>query len=54
MSTGAVGIMWFFLWFMVGFSSPASHPRISRAERDFIESSIGTNESEQEKVTAVL
>ncbi len=53
-SVGAVGILWFFLWFMVGFSSPASHPRISTAERDFIEKSIGTTHGTQEKVTAVL
>ncbi|XP_064383500.1 sialin-like [Halichondria panicea] len=42
---GAVGILWFFLWFLVGFSSPASHPRISTAERDFIESSIDANQT---------
>ena len=37
---GAVGILWFFLWFFVAFSSPASHPRISEEEREYIETSI--------------
>lgn len=39
-SIGAVGILWFFLWFYIGFSSPASHPRISAEEREYIETSI--------------
>lgn len=39
-SIGVVGILWFFLWFYIGFSSPASHPRISEKERDYIETSI--------------
>ena len=40
-----VGVLWFFLWLVVGFDEPASHPRISMPERNYIESSI--QESEQ-------
>ena len=32
--------MWFLLWMIVGFSEPASHPRISKTELSYIESSI--------------
>ena len=39
-SLGAVGTLWFVFWLLLGFSSPASHPRISAAERKYIESSI--------------
>ena len=41
---GAVGILWFALWLLVGFSAPASHPRITKKERHYIESSIGEPE----------
>ena len=37
---GCVGIIWFAFWMYLGFSSPATHPRISDAERRYIESSI--------------
>ena len=37
---GSIGILWFFLWFFVGYSSPSSHPRISEKERAHIEGSI--------------
>ena len=32
--------MWLFLWILVGYSSPATHPRISHKERLYIEESI--------------
>ena len=37
---GAVGILWFFAWIFLAYSSPATHPRISKKEREYIESSI--------------
>ena len=46
---GAVGILWFALWFLVGFSSPATHPRISITEKTYIEDSIAA-EGEKEEV----
>ncbi|CAH1790136.1 unnamed protein product, partial [Owenia fusiformis] len=34
-------ILWLFLWLFHVFDTPRDHPRISKAERDFIEDSIG-------------
>ena len=42
-------MVWFFFWLFFGFDSPASHPRISHEERDFIESSIDDDKIVQEK-----
>lgn len=47
---GAVGILWFLLWIPIGYSSPATHPRISKQERNYIESSIAA-EGTASKVT---
>ena len=38
--TGSLGVVWFVLWVLLAHSSPASHPRISPAERKYIESSL--------------
>ncbi|XP_050511061.1 sialin [Diabrotica virgifera virgifera] len=38
--TGAVGIVWSILWFVLVFDSPAQHPRISQEERMDIEDKI--------------
>ena len=50
--TGAAGIVWFVFWLFLAYSSPASHPRISHAERVYIETSIAeasmtSNKNEQ-------
>ena len=45
---GATGILWLFLWFLVGYSSPATHPRISDKERLYIEESIAAQGQEDE------
>ena len=37
---GLLGILWCILWAMVGYNEPASHPRITKEERDYIESNI--------------
>ena len=47
---GAIGILWFFLWLFVGYSSPASHPRISARERAHIEESLA-EQGTKEQVT---
>ncbi len=44
MFVGSVGVLWSVFWFFLGFSSPATHPRISKAERLYIESSIASEE----------
>lgn len=38
--TGAVGIIWSILWFVLVFDSPAQHPRITPEERMDIENKI--------------
>ena len=38
---GAVGCLWSAAWFLVGDSSPSTHPRISRAELDYWERETG-------------
>ena len=37
---GMLGIVWFVIWLFVAFDDPASHPRISSAEKEYIESSM--------------
>lgn len=44
-STGVVGVVWSCLWFALIHDSPAQHPRISDAERKFIEDAIGNTSS---------
>ncbi|XP_065897733.1 sialin-like [Dysidea avara] len=39
---GSVGVVWFVAWFFLGFDTPASHPRISPQEQQYIESTIET------------
>ena len=46
---GGVGILWWFLWFFIGFSTPAAHPRISEREREYIETSIAAQEAKEDK-----
>ncbi|XP_012285120.1 sialin isoform X2 [Orussus abietinus] len=43
--TGAIGLIWSLVWFLLVFDSPAQHPRISLEERKYIEDSIGTTSS---------
>nr|XP_027234251.1 sialin-like isoform X4 [Penaeus vannamei] len=45
---GGLSLLWYILWLIFVYDSPAKHPRISRAERRFIEESIGTT-SKSEK-----
>jgi ACS family sodium-dependent inorganic phosphate cotransporter len=42
--TGAVGIVWSILWFVLVFDSPAQHPRITPEERFEIETKIAEME----------
>lgn len=38
---GALGLIWSILWAFLTYDSPAQHPRIDPAERDYIEQSQG-------------
>lgn len=40
---GGVGILWSAIWFFYAADSPEKHRFISKAEREFIESSLGTS-----------
>ncbi|XP_066979522.1 sialin-like isoform X4 [Macrobrachium rosenbergii] len=39
---GGLSILWYVLWLIFVYDTPAKHPRISVAERTYIESSMGT------------
>ncbi|XP_013419304.1 vesicular glutamate transporter 2 isoform X2 [Lingula anatina] len=38
---GAFGLIWLVTWMFLSFEKPSTHPRITKEERDYIESSIG-------------
>uniref|UniRef100_A0A0B7A1X2 Sialin n=1 Tax=Arion vulgaris TaxID=1028688 RepID=A0A0B7A1X2_9EUPU len=42
---GILGCVWFVAWMLLVHDTPSQHPRISTAERDYIENSIGTQET---------
>lgn len=42
--SGHATIIWFLLWTLLAFSSPADHPRISREEKAYLEYTIGTQQ----------
>ncbi len=46
---GIGGIVWFLLWILMVSNSPASHPRISSEERDYIETSIASESGYKSK-----
>ncbi|XP_063845764.1 LOW QUALITY PROTEIN: sialin-like [Scylla paramamosain] len=39
---GGLSLLWYILWLIFVYDSPAQHPRISRAEKKYIEESLGT------------
>ena len=39
-SSGAIGLLWFFVWQLAIHGSPSDHPTITAEERDYIEESI--------------
>ncbi|RZF34491.1 hypothetical protein LSTR_LSTR011733 [Laodelphax striatellus] len=42
-TTGVVGLLWVVLWVFQGADSPATHKRISQAEKDYIQTSLQHN-----------
>lgn len=38
--TGGSSVLWAVVWFFVGSDCPASHPRISKQEKKYIEESL--------------
>lgn len=45
--SGGVGVVWSICWFLFIYETPASHPRISDAERADIEDAIGSSTSKK-------
>lgn len=45
---GCLGIVWTILWVIFGSSSPADHKHITNCEKDYIETSLGTLDEEEE------
>jgi len=41
---GTVGCVWCAAWFLLCYSSPSTHPRISKAEREYLEAVVRTVE----------
>nr|CAD7258593.1 unnamed protein product [Timema shepardi] len=39
---GGLGVVWFIPWLFLVYDTPQQHPRISKEERDYIQTSIGT------------
>lgn len=38
---GVFGIIWYVLWLLLAYGSPAEHPTITEEERTYIETAIG-------------
>ena len=38
--TGGTTLVWIFFWFYLVYDTPAMHPRISKEEQEYIESSL--------------
>ncbi|XP_072157136.1 sialin isoform X2 [Bemisia tabaci] len=51
--TGLLGLVWSAFWFGLVYDTPAVHPRISPAERQYIEESIGQTTVSSEKALKV-
>lgn len=54
--SGVLGIIWFVFWLYLAYDSPAKHPRVSKAERLHIESTIEDEGSDKivEKVHNIV
>lgn len=47
---GVLGIVWSIMWFFLVYNGPSVHPRISSAERQFLESTMGKKKKSTLKV----
>ena len=43
-NTGAVACVWFVAWMFLVYRTPGDDPRISKEEKDYIESAVGRKE----------
>nr|CAD7258594.1 unnamed protein product [Timema shepardi] len=44
---GAVGVLWYLLWYCFVYDSPKEHPRITKEEQRYIETSLGNMEQKE-------
>ena len=52
---GGLSVLWYILWLIFVYDSPSLHPRISRTEKQMIESSLGTGASnEKVRIASIL
>ena len=51
---GAAGCVWSFAWFLLCHNSPSTHPRISVAERQYIQKSMESREASVKPPTPSL
>jgi len=42
LTSGAQGVLWFIVWTMFIYETPAKHPRISLDEKDYIETALAS------------
>ncbi|XP_037942180.1 putative inorganic phosphate cotransporter [Teleopsis dalmanni] len=52
-ASGAAGIVWVFIWYIWGASTPSECKSISAEEKNLIESSLGRNEDEPKKLLPI-
>uniref|UniRef100_A0A1B0GEM0 Major facilitator superfamily (MFS) profile domain-containing protein n=2 Tax=Glossina morsitans morsitans TaxID=37546 RepID=A0A1B0GEM0_GLOMM len=45
-TTGSLGMLWCFLWYMLAYNTPHEHPRITDEELEYIEMNIGVEVKE--------
>jgi len=44
---GVLGVVWAIMWFFLVYNSPATHPRISAEEREYIEKALNVKAGEK-------
>ncbi|XP_041484933.1 sialin-like [Lytechinus variegatus] len=47
---GSIGLVWFVAWLFLAYNTPAEHPRISLAERKYIESGVSIKKTAKVRV----
>ncbi|XP_008554081.1 sialin [Microplitis demolitor] len=52
-TTGSIGVFWCLLWFFFAFDTPASHPRITHQERQYIQGSVSLQVGNTEQAMPV-
>ena len=51
---GALGIIWSIVWWLIVFDSPASHPKISVQEKEYIQACLGPENIQSKVMTCIV